>query len=106
MSQHKERESTDLDKSQGLGILANFGEPKLTVGTIMILQVFHSRMTRHQVDVQLVIESLTRILNIQAKVNDIVLNSICNVYNDIGSFDWTWNGNPSGRSICLCAAYV
>ena len=108
LKQFKKRQSTDFDQTQGFIILTNIGEPKLTVGTIMILQVFHSRMTRHQVDIQLVIESLTRILNKHAKVNDIVLISIpLNIgFIDIGSFDWTWNGNPSGRIICLHAAHV
>ena len=72
-------ESTGNRQSQGLIILANFGEPKLTVSTIVILEVFDSPIGRIKVNIQLVIKSLTRILNKQAKVRDIVVPIICTI---------------------------
>jgi len=46
MTQSQIRESTDIYQLQGLFILANFCEPKWTVGACMIFEVFNGRMCR------------------------------------------------------------
>ena len=39
LAQLQKRESTDFHQMQGLGILANFAQPKRTVGAFVILEV-------------------------------------------------------------------
>ena len=46
ITQFEKRESTDIHQSQSLFILANFGKPKWTVGTVMIPKVFNGFMLR------------------------------------------------------------
>ena len=92
MDQSEEGESTtDFNQSQSLCILANFCQPKLTVGTVVKLQVFDSRILRIQVDVLFVIERFARIFDTHAKVRDVVISFIFifTIFNSIGSFDWT-----------------
>jgi uncharacterized Tic20 family protein len=97
MTQSQKRESTRFHQSQGLMILANFGKPKLTIGTIVILHVFDSRISRAHVNILVVVYSLTRIVYIQPKVGYIVICSICTIFNGIGSFEWTSHRNPLRR---------
>ena len=96
--------STAFHQLQGFSILANFGNPILTVGTDVILQVFDSLSGRIKVNIQLVVNSLARIFDTQSKIRDIVMCSICTILNDIGSFDWPSQGYPSRLLICLCTA--
>ena len=105
MAQLKKGESTGFYQSQGLIILANFGNPKLTFGTIVILEVSDGSIDRTYIDFQLVIESLARILDIQAKVRHIVLIVIFTIFNNIGAFDWTSHKIPFRRHISLNTAY-
>jgi len=88
-------ESTDFRQSEGLIILANFGQPKLTVGAIVILEVFEGPIGWIQVNIQLVIKSLARILDLHAKVRYVVVYIICTILYDIGPLDWTSDGHPS-----------
>ena len=73
MEQLEKREGIGFDQAQGLIILANFGKPKLTVGAVVILQVFHSRTGRIHVDVPLVVDSLTRVFDLHSKLRYIVI---------------------------------
>jgi len=45
VTEFQKRESTDIRQSQGLRILTDVSKPEVTVGTAVIFQVFHSRMT-------------------------------------------------------------
>ena len=51
LEQFKKRESAGFDQTQGLIILANFPQPKLTIGALVIPEVFDCRVARSQVDV-------------------------------------------------------
>jgi hypothetical protein len=46
MTQFQVGESTRFRQKQGLVILANVGEPKLTVGAVVILEVFDGAIGR------------------------------------------------------------
>ena len=46
LAQLQKGESTDVHQMQGLVILANVGEPKLTVGAVVILEVFDGPIGR------------------------------------------------------------
>ena len=70
------------------------GKPKLTVGAIVIFEVFDSCVGRTQVNLQLVVDGLARIFHIHAKVRDVVIIEITAIFNYIGSFDWTSQGYP------------
>ena len=74
LTQFQKREGTGIHQSQGLIILANVGEPKLTVDAIVVFEVFDRRMCRVQVNILGgIVYSLTRIFNIHAKVRDVVI---------------------------------
>ena len=53
---------------QGLGILANFTQPKRTVGAIVILEISGGRVAGSQGNFALVVDCLARIFNIHTKV--------------------------------------
>ena len=76
---------------QGLGILANCAQPKLTVGAFVILEVSGGRVAGSQSDFALVVDCLARIFDIHAKVGDVVLSVIyiqwC-ILNGKGPLDW------------------
>jgi len=93
--QFQKRESTDIQESQGLFILAKVGQPKLTVGTIVILKVFKGLMLSIRVYIHLVIYSLARIFDVHAKVRDVVIQIILTVFNYIEALNWTSEGYPS-----------
>jgi len=105
VAKFQKRKSTDIYQSQGLFILANFGQPKCTVGASVILQVFNGLMLQVQENIMLVIYSLTRIINIHAKVRDVVLRIIYTVFNYVEALYWTYDEHPSRRCICLSAAH-
>jgi len=105
MTQFQVGESTRFRQKQGLVILANVGEPKLTVGSIMILEVFDSPIGRIYVNVQLVIESLARIFDVKTKVRDIVVNPTRTILDYIRPLNWTADRYPSRRRFCLSAAH-
>ena len=77
----------------------------MTVGAIVILEVFDGPIGRIYVYVQLVIESLARIFDVKAKVRDVVIKLICTIHDCIGALDWTADGYPSRRRFCLSAAH-
>ena len=106
VKQFKKSERTGIGQSQGLRILANFAQPKFAVGTVVIFQVFDSRIGRSKVDTQFVVFSLARIFNTHAKVRYMVVIIILTIFNDIGSFDWTYQGYPPRLNVCLNAAHV
>jgi hypothetical protein len=64
VTQFQIRESTDIHQSQGLVVLAEVRQPKIAVGALVILEVFDGLVGRIQVNIKLVIESLTRILDL------------------------------------------
>ena len=105
VTQFQKIKSTDIDQSQGLFILANIGKPKLTVGTSVIFEVFNGLVLWVRVNIHHVVYSLTRIFNVHAKVRNIVVQLIFTVFNHIESLDWTSDGHPSKRSICLPTAH-
>jgi hypothetical protein len=105
MTQSQIGKSTRFRQKQGLFILANFGEPKLTVGTLVILEIFDGPIGRIYVNVQLVIESMARIFDVKAKVRDIVLYIIFTILLYVRPLDWTTDGYPSRRRFCLSAAH-
>jgi hypothetical protein len=51
----------------------------LTVGALVILEVFDGPISRIKVDVQLVIDSLARIFDVKAKVRDVVISLILTI---------------------------
>jgi hypothetical protein len=79
LTQYQIGESAGFRQQQGLVILANVGEPKLTVGVVVILEVFDGPIGRIYVNVQLVIESLARIFDVKAKVRDVVVRLVCTI---------------------------
>ena len=97
LTQSQKRESTRLHQSQGLLIIANFWNPKVTVGTIVILHVFDSLISRAHVNMLVVVYSLARIVYIKPKVGDIVIIRISTIYIGKGSFEWTSQRNPLGQ---------
>ena len=68
LAQPQKRESTDIKQMQGLGILAFFAKPKLTFGAFVIPEVSGGRVAGSQVDFTLVVDRLTRIFDIHAKI--------------------------------------
>jgi hypothetical protein len=106
MIQLKIRESADIHQLQGLFILANCGQPKWTVGALVILKVFNGIILRPGVNIHLVIYSLTRIFDVYAKVRDVVLVPIFISLNYVEALDWTSKGRqPSRRNVFLSAAH-
>jgi len=77
----------------------------LTVGAIVILEVFDGPIGRIYVYVQLVIESLARIFDVKSKVRDIFIFVIGTILDCIGALDWTANEYPFRRSFCLSTAH-
>ena len=77
----------------------------MTVGAIVMLEVFDGPIGRIEVNIQLVIESLARIFHVKAKVRDVVIDAICTILHYIGPLDWTADGYPSRRRFCLSAAH-
>ena len=94
LTQSQKRESTRLHQSQGLLIIANFWNPKATVGTIVILHVFDSLISRAHVNMLVVVYSLARIVYVKSKVGDIVIKIISTIFIGIGPFEWTSYRNP------------
>ena len=78
----------------------------MTVGAIVVPEVFGSRIPRIKVDIQLVVYDLTRISNAHAKVRDVIMNSIFITFDCIRSFDWTSNENPFRRNNGRITAYI
>ena len=76
VAQSQKRESAGVHQFQGLVILANVAQPKITISTIVILQVFDGRIGRIQAKFALVVDSLTRIFDVNAKVRDVVIITI------------------------------
>ena len=66
----------------------------MTVGTIVILEIFDSCVGWTQVNIQLVVDGLTRIFDIHAKVRGVDIILINFFFNCIGSFNWTSKGYP------------
>ena len=100
VGQFEERVSTRFDQTQGLRILANFRNPKETVGSFMIFEVFYSRTGWIQVNIQFIVYCLAWIFDTHAKVLGHTN------YNGIRSFDWTSKSNPFRRRICFITAHV
>ena len=73
LAQSQKREGTDIDQFQGLIILANVGEPKQTIGAIVVLEVFDRGVRVVKIDSLDVIYQLARVFNIDAKVRDVVI---------------------------------
>ena len=78
----------------------------MTVGAIVVPEVFGSRIPRIKVDIQLIVYDLTRISNAHAEVRDVFVYSIFITFDCIRSFDWTSNGNPIRRNIGRITAYI
>jgi hypothetical protein len=72
VTQSQKGERTGFQQSQGLVILTNFGQPKLTIGAIVIPEVFDGSLRWIQVNIQVVIESLARVFNIHTQVGGVV----------------------------------
>jgi hypothetical protein len=72
VTQSQKGERTGFQQPQGLVILTNFGQPKLTIRAIVIPEVFDGSLLWIQVNIQVVIESLARVFNIHAQVGDVV----------------------------------
>ena len=68
VTQSQKRESTDIHQLQGLSILANFGKPKLAVGTFVVSEVFDCGICRGHANSQAVVSSLTRVFDTQTKI--------------------------------------
>jgi len=62
-------------------------------------------MLRVRDNIDLVVYSLTRIFDVDAKVGDVVIKIIFLNFDYIGAFDWTSDEHPPRRSFCLCAAH-
>jgi hypothetical protein len=71
----------------------------------VILEVFDSSIGRIEVNSQLVIESLARILDIQAKIRDVVVLIILTILHQIGTLDWTSDEHLFWRRTCLGATH-
>ena len=105
----EKRESTDVVQMQGLWILANLAQPKLAVGAFVILEVSGGRVAGSQVDITVVVDSLARIFDIQAKVWDVFLSVIRCVWfmcDEIGPFEWPSHENLYWWCVCLNATRV
>ena len=102
----KKRKRARVYQAQSLRILTNSRKPKMTVGAIVVPEVFGSRIPRIKVDIQLVVYDLTRISNAHAEVRDVFVYSIFITFDCIRSFDWTSNGNPIRRNIGRITAYI
>jgi len=77
----------------------------LAVCAIVVFEVFDGPIGRIQVNIQLIVESLTRIVDENAKVRDVVVFSIRTIFDYEGSLDWTNHGYPSRRFVCLSTAH-
>jgi len=106
LTQFQIRESTGINQLQRLFILANVGQPKVTISAIVKLEVFGSRIPRIQVNSHFVIENLARIIDVQAKVRYVVIVYVLTIFNYIGSLDWTYDWCPFRRQICLSTAHL
>ena len=107
VTQFQIRESTWIKQPQGFIILANVGKPVFTVSAFVVLEVFDGPIGRIQVDIQRrVIADLARILDLQAKVRNVVIQFIFTFLNNIGSLDWTNDWCPFRRIICFTAAHL
>ena len=69
----------------------------MTVSTIVVPEVFGSRIPGIKVNVQRVVYNLTRISYTHAKVRDVIILSIFITFYYIRSFDRTSNENPFRR---------
>jgi len=83
VTQFQIRESTDIQQLKGLLILAYFGQPKCTIGAIVIFEVFNGLILRLRVYILLVIYSLTRVFDVHAKVRDVLIMNIFKNFNYI-----------------------
>jgi hypothetical protein len=107
VAQFQIRESTDIHQSQGLFILANFGEPKWTVGSSVIFEVFNRRMIRVKANfLEGIVHGLTRVFDKHVKVRDVILLTSFTVFHHGEALDWTSDGHPSRRGICLSSAHI
>ena len=68
VTQSEKGESTGLHQSQGLIILAKVGQPKLTVSSVLIFEVFDSRVAWSQVDIPGIVFRLAGIFDSHTKV--------------------------------------
>jgi hypothetical protein len=66
----------------------------VTVGTIVVPEVFGGRIPGIKVNVQRVVYNLARISDSHAKVRDVIICSIFVTFDHIGSFNWTSNVHP------------
>ena len=83
VSQSQKGERTGLQQPQSLVILTNFGQQKLTIGAIVIPEVFDGSLRWIQVNIQVVIESLARVFNIHTQVGGVVRKIIFIEFNYI-----------------------
>jgi hypothetical protein len=95
---------------QGLRILANFWQPKLTVGSLVIPEISSGRVARSHFDIELVVDCLARIFDKKTKVWDVIFIIISYLFwsmrYKIRSFHRTSHENPSRRKICFHAARI
>jgi hypothetical protein len=77
----------------------------LAVCAIVIFEVFDGPIGWIQVNIKLVVESLARIFDENAKVRDVVEFSIRTIFDYEGSLDWTNHGYPSRLFVCLSTAH-
>jgi len=95
---------------QGLRILANFWQPKLTVGSLVIPEISSGRVARSHFDIELVVDCLARIFDKKTKVWDVIFIIISYLFwsmrYKIRSFHRTSHENPSRRQICFYAARI
>ena len=68
LAQLKKGESTYIHQMQGLRILANCAQPKLTVGALVILEVSGGSVAGSQNYFALVVDCLARVFDIHAEV--------------------------------------
>ena len=83
LTQSQKGERTGFQQTQGLVILTNFGQPKLTIRAIVIPEVFDGSLRWIQVNIQVVIESLARVFNIHTQVGGVVRKIIFIEFNYI-----------------------
>jgi hypothetical protein len=72
VTQSQKGERTGFQQSQGLVILTNFGQPKLTIGAIVIPEVIDGSWRWITVNFQVVIERMARVFNIHTQVGGVV----------------------------------
>ena len=78
----------------------------MTVGAIVVPEVFGSRIPRIKVNVERVVYNLARISYTHAKVRDVIILSIFITFDYIRSFDRTSNKNPFRRNTGRNAAHI